>query len=189
MWKNTTKRALFTCQLATTFTDQYPLMKNISIILVATIALIFIYGCEKDEKPYVPVERCPDLTRNMDTINKYIHGTWQWLEEKRYDRYKNEYVYFTPKTPGWYNLSISLSGDTIRFFKNNIPDSVYRFKIQRELEITNYPTDSLPVIAYYSFYNGVIRNYVPIMMCKKQMLLQYQFDSDIAGEDVYQRRY
>jgi len=164
-------------------------MKNAFILLVAGIALLFIYGCEKEEKPYVPVVKCQELTQNMDTINRYIHGEWEWLEEKRYDRYQNKYLYFTPNSPGWYRRSIKLSGDTIRFYKNNVLyDSVYQFKIQREFEITNFPSDSLPVLAYYSLYRGVIYYYVPIMICKDQLLMQGQFDSDINGEEIWKRK-
>src|SRR5258705_2751802 len=72
-------------------------MKYLSVLILITIG--FLYGCGKEEKPYVPIQRCPDLTRNMDSISKYIHGTWEWVEEKRYERNKNDYVYYTPNSP------------------------------------------------------------------------------------------
>jgi hypothetical protein len=162
-------------------------MKNILTSLVASIVLFFASGCEREKKPYVPVQRCPDLTRNMDTISKYIHGTWEWLEEMRIDRYSG-IQYFTPNTPGWYSLTVKLSNDTAKFFVNNFPDSVFQFRIQKWMEITNYPTDSIPVIAYYSFYTGVRRNAIPIMICKDQLLMQNQLVSSIFGENVWRRK-
>lgn len=52
----------------------------------------------------------------MDTILKYIRGTWNWVEEKRFNRITQEYEYFTPIDFGtWF---LNFSGDTAKFFKN-----------------------------------------------------------------------
>jgi hypothetical protein len=161
-------------------------MKNNLILLAAVIVLLLAYGCEKEEKPYVPVVRCPNLTRDIDTINKYIRGDWEFLEELRCSWDGCQYL--TPKSSGMYHITLKLSNDTARFFKNNMPDSVYNFKIQREFEISNYPPDSLPVIVYYSFYTGIRRTYVPIMICKNQLLMQYQFVSSSVGERIWTRK-
>ena len=161
-------------------------MKNAFILLVAGIAILFIYGCEKEEKPYVPVVRCTSLTRDIDTINTFIHGTWEFLEELRCSWDGCQYL--TPKSPGMNRITLKLSNDTARFFKNSMPDSVYKFRIQREFEISNYPPDSLPVIVYYSFYTGLRRTYVPIMICENQLLMQHQFVSSIVGESIWVRK-
>jgi hypothetical protein len=150
-------------------------MKHLSILIL--ISIIFLYGCEKKEEPYVPIQRCPDLTRNMDTINKYIHGTWEWKEEKIYDRYKNEY-----------ERTMRLFADTAIISIPNIPDSVFRFRIQWQFEITGFPTDSLPMLVYYSFYTGIRQNAVPIKICKNQLLLQRQLVSSIQGEALWIRK-
>ena len=161
-------------------------MKNFLILIL--IFLIIFCGCEKENKAYVPIERCSDLTRNMDTINKYIQGTWEWIEEKRYDRYQNGYIYFTPKTPGWTERKMKLFLDTAIISIPNTQDSTFRFKIQWFFEITGFPSDSLPVIAYYSFYTGLRKNAIPIMICKNQLLLQHQFVSSNFGEDIWVRK-
>ena len=161
-------------------------MKNRSSLIIFFV-LVFC-ACKKEDKPYVPVQRCLNFSRNIDTINRYINGTWEWLEEKRYDRDKQEYVYYTPNSPGWYYLTLKLSGDTAKFFVNNLPDSIYQFRIQRLYEITNYPPDSLPVIAYYSFFTGIRRNAIPVMICKDQLLMYDQMSSDIGGEHLWIRK-
>lgn len=159
-------------------------MKYLSfLILIATISF---YGCEEKEKPYIPVQLCSDMTNNIDSINKYIHGTWKWVEEKRYNRITREYEYATPKDYG-YNLTQIFSGDTLKFFKNTTPDSVYQFKIQRELEISNIPTDSTTVVAYYSFYTMQSRGYVAIMICKNQLLMLHDTYRDGIGRTLWMR--
>lgn len=161
-------------------------MKNILASIVVITIFLFAYGCGKEKKPYVPVVRCPDLTRNIDTINRYIQGTWEFLEELRCSWDGCQYL--TPSSPGMYRTTLKLSSDTARFFKNNTPDSVYKFRIQREFEISNYAPDSLPVIVYYSFYTGIRRTYVPIMICKDQLLMQHQLVSSFVGESIWARK-
>ena len=161
-------------------------MKNLLILLLVTF--FSFCACKKENKPYIPVTRCPDLTRNIDTINTYIQGEWEWVEERRYDRDRGEYVYYTAYSPGWYHLSIKLNGDTVKLFVNGLPDSTYQFKIQRLSEITNYPLDSLPVLVYYSFYTRLRRNAIPIMICKDQLLMQYQIMADNLGEDIWMKK-
>ena len=159
-------------------------MKCLSFLIL--ICVIFFCGCDKEE-PYVPIKKCPDLTRNMDTINKYIQGTWKWVENNKYNRLKNEYEYSTPKTRG-YNITLILSGDTARFYKNENIDSTYQFRIQRELEITGIATDSLPVLVYYSFYTGLRRSYVPILICKYQLLMHYGGFNDLLDESIWEKK-
>jgi hypothetical protein len=161
-------------------------MKHLSVLIL--ISIIFFYGCEKKEEPYVPIQRCPDLTRNMDTLNKYIHGTWDWREEMRYDRSQNGYLYLTPNTPGRSERTMRLFADTAVISIPNIADSVFRFRIQRQFEITGFPTDSLPMLVYYSFYTGIRQNAIPIKICKNQLLLQHQFISSIYGEFLWVRK-
>ena len=165
---------------------RYPFMRNQLLSFLLVVCLV--YSCKKEEetKPYEPIQRNPDLSRNIDSINKYIQGTWEWKEELRvsWDGIR----YLTPQTPGMHHDYLKLSNDTARFFRDNKYDSVYKFRIQRELEITNYPTDSMWVIVYYSFYTGLRRSYVPILISKNQLLMQHQFVSSIVGENIWVRK-
>ncbi len=160
--------------------------KPIFLLIVITISFI---ACKKEKQdgPYVPIVRCTDLSRNMDTINHYIKGNWEWAEEYRVTRLRGA-EYITPNTPGFDRISLKFSGDTARFFVNGLPDSVYRFRIQRMLEITNYPTDSLPVLVYYSFYTSLRKSHVPVMICKNQLLMQHQYVSSFVGENIWERK-
>jgi virulence-associated protein VapD len=145
------------------------------------------FSCSKDDpKPYVPVKRCPDLTRNRDTINTYIHGTWEWIEEKRFDRLTG-IVYVTPQSNNSYHITLKYSGDTAYRWKNNIIDSIYRFRIEDFSVISNIPEDTIPVVSYYSFYTNEWRGAVPILVCKDQLLMQYQLVTSGGGEEIWLR--
>jgi hypothetical protein len=158
-------------------------MKHLFLLLLISGLLC---RCKKEAQLYKPVERSPDLTRNMDTILKYIHGDWVWLEEKRWDQINGRYIYLTPKTEG-YTSKLKLVGDTAKFYKSDLPDSVYTFKIARENEVTIwYPEDTLPVIAYYGF-DGKLRHYIPVKISKDQFLMQSQYVSSVVGEDLWRR--
>lgn len=161
-------------------------MKNLLFYFLIVICLG--YGCRKEDNPYVPVQRCPDLTRNIDTINKYIIGTWGWLEEEFYDRRTNSLVYYTPYSPGRNKKTLHFLGNKVQISGYGTYDGTYQFRIHRLLEFTNYPTDSLPVLVYYYINTGQRMSPIPIMICKDQMLFQSQIWSDIAGEDVWRRK-
>lgn len=94
----------------------------------------------------------------------------------------------TPNTPGQKRLFWFLSGDTAKLHFENQPDSIYRFRIQREYEITNYVTDSLPVLAFYGLIDNLRRSYVPIMICPNQLLTQHQYVSSFFGESLWVKK-
>ena len=157
-------------------------------LLIIFVGLFVCSACDKDktDKPYVPIIRCPDMTRNMDTINNYIRGNWEWVEEYRVTRTFQGWV--TPNTPGENHLSLKLYGDTLQFFTNNRPDSFYNFRIRLLSDLTNYPDDSLPIIYYTRFYTGMGGGVIPIKICKNQLLMQHQYVSSIIGERLWIRK-
>ena len=161
-------------------------MKNL-INSVITLSLLLFFSCSKDDpKPYVPVKRCPDLTRNRDTINTYIHGTWEWIEVKRIDRY-NGIQYITPESPNSYRMTLKISNDTAYRYINDLQDSVFRFKIESYSILTNIPEDTIPVLSYYSFYTGIRWGAVPILICRNQLLMQYQYVTSSSSDAIWRR--
>jgi hypothetical protein len=152
---------------------------------VAFLALLLANACKKEEKPYVPVVRCENFTRNVDSINLYIQGNWNWVEEYRVSRTGEEYI--RPNTSGYYPIKLSISGDTASFYVNHIPDSVYQFKIKKLSEFTNYSEDTVPVLVYYSFFTGIRKTHVPILICRNQILMQHQYVSSFVGERLWLR--
>jgi hypothetical protein len=161
-------------------------MKNYSILIL--LSIFILCACKKENGPYVPVSLCPGLSNNMDTINKYIGGAWEFVEEKRVNYERNAFVYYTPNSTGWYHLTLKLSGDTAKFFVNGFADSTFGFKILRMSEVSNYPDDSFPILAYYSFFTGIRRSAIPIMVCEHQLLMQLGLGSDVAGDEVWIRK-
>jgi hypothetical protein len=159
----------------------FNLMKKPVLPIFLFTAILF--SCKKEHKPYVPVQRCADLTRNIDTINLYIRGNWRFVEELRFSR---EYglQYLTPDSEGEGHWTLKISGDTATFFTNNVQDVSYRFRIQRELEITNFSTDSMPCLVFYKFASSQPTIYVPVLICRNQLLMQDQYVSSFGGETL-----
>lgn len=138
---------------------------------------------------YKPVQIPCSLTKNLDTARLYIQGTWQWIEEKRYNRGLQKTEYLTPQNQS-YTLTLKLSNDTARYFKNNQTDSVYTFKIQRLTEIsgTNFPEDNDPVLVFYKLHNGIRHSHVAFKICSNYLLLQYQYVTSIGGETIWKKQ-
>ena len=152
------------------------------------ITLIFLtFSCKKKpDEEYIPVHIPCTLSKNLDTARLYILGTWQWLEEKRYNRSLQKTVYLTPQNQG-YTLTMSIANDTLRFYKNNKPDSVYTYKIllQHDITGTDYPEDGEPALVFYRLHDGLRSNYVPLKICNNYLLLQHQYVSSIVGERTW----
>ena len=154
------------------------------------ITLLFLGWCCKDKPtPYVPVTIPCTLSRDIDTIKLNIKGTWEWLEEKRYYLGQQGPVYLTPKTEG-YTSRMVIGNDTLRFFKNSKPDSVYTYKIIRWKEIsgTNFHEDELPVLAFYRLYDNRRASFVPLKICIDYLLFQHQYVTSIGGEQIWKRQ-
>jgi len=157
------------------------------------IHLLFLtFSCCKRrplEQEYQPVQITCDLTNDLDSCKTLILGNWTWLEEKRVNRLLQKFEYLTPQNQG-YTLSLRLLNDTARFFKNNLPDSVYTFKVVRLTEIsgTNFPEDYDPVLVFYNLHNGLRDSYVPIKVCRNYLLLQYQYVRSIEGEKIWKKQ-
>ena len=160
-------------------------------LLFLSTLLVSLFCCCKKNKTmeYQPVQIPCELTKNMDTARLYIQGRWQWLEERRMSQSQGQLVYLTPQNQG-YTLSMKLSNDTARFFRNSRPDSVYTFKIQRLAEIsgTNFPEDQDTVLVFYNLYNGMRNSYVPLKICGNYLLLQYQYVSSVVGEVIWKKQ-
>lgn len=162
-------------------------MKRYLIILLFS----FFCCCKKKQvqNEYQPNVIPCTLSKDIDTVKFYIQGTWEWLEERRPNRLLQEMEYLTPQNQG-YTLTLKLYNDTARFFKNNQPDSVYTYKIQRLTEITelHFPEDSVPVLVYYNLNNGIRAWHVPIKICSNYILLQSQYVTSIGGEAIWKRQ-
>ena len=161
-------------------------MKPIFIIIL----LFSIFSCKKKPaEEYIPVQIPCILSKNIDTVKLYLQGTWEWLEEKRYNRGNPVPIYLTPKNQG-YTSTIQIGKDTLRFYKDNKPDSVYTYKIllQHDITGTNYPEDQDPALAFYRLYDGLRNNYVPLKICHDYLLLQYQFVTSVGGEIILKRQ-
>lgn len=160
--------------------------------LLTLVLLVNLLGCKHDdilpcqlEDVQTPYVLTCKTTKDIDTIRMYIHGKWTWLQEKRQQRGQPT-EYLTPKTEG-YSLEFKLQNDTATFYKCNTVDAVYRFRIVRLKEIsgTYFPEDEDPVLAYYDLTTGLRFHHVPILICSDMLVLQHQFVSSFAGEEIW----
>ena len=112
-----------------------------------------------------------------------VHGSGR---KKIFSRELGGYYYLTPQTQG-YSATLTLSNDTARFYKNNQPDSINRFSILTEKDVTTMPEDSLPVIAYYRLQTGLMESYFRIKICKNFLVTEQSYSGDIAGDDIWEK--
>lgn len=170
-----------------------PTMKLICIVLFFTV---FVCCTDKEidkpietEEEYKPVQILCTLSNNLDTVKLQIPGTWEWIEEKRWNDLVQKFDYLTPKTQG-YTLRMKLNRDTITFYKNNVIQDINTYKILRQGEVTgtNYPDDENTVIVYYRIPEGTRIHFVPLKMCGNYMVLQHQYVSSVVGPKIWERR-
>ena len=77
----------------------------------------------------------------------------------------------------------------IAIFKNNVADSIYKYKILKQADVTgtNNPDDNEPVLVFYNTYNSLRTNYVPIKSCGNYLILQFQAVTSIGGEQIWKK--
>lgn len=158
-------------------------MKNrLPIIFI----IIFLSACDKEIEPYKPIEICADISRSHDSITKHIHGNWEWVEGKRLNSVDNFFYFITPKTEG-YKIRLRITGDSAWFFKNGVSSSLYKFLILKESDITNWPDDNLPVIAFYDLNSGVRQSYFRIKICQSYLVTELLYRSEVGSDRIYKR--
>jgi len=162
-------------------------MKN----LLLTIILFSQVCCKKQPKKeteYIPFVITCNLSSDLDTIKQSFNGTWEFVQEKRVERIQEGFYYLTPQSQG-YNLRMQIIYDTVKYFRNTTQDSVYRYKILKQADITgtNNPDDNEPVLVFYNTYNGLRNSYVPIKSCGNYLILQFQAVTSIVGEQIWKK--
>ena len=142
-------------------------------LFIKLLFIIFV-SCKK-EQAYQPVQISCNLTKDLDSCRALIGGTWTWLETKIPNPLYGRDDYIRAKTEG-YTRSISVINDTVRFYRNNRPDSVYTYKILKltELTGTNYPEDNYPVLVFYQLHSGRRYDFVFLNICREYLYLDYE---------------
>lgn len=151
--------------------------------ILPLLFILFLFSCKKEERPYQPVQLSRDLSSNMDTIQKYLPGKWVWIEERQLTRMG--YIFSTPKTQKSFEF-LSLSGDTIIYFRTVGKSLVERYKIVPEKEITLWPEDEHPILATYDFVTGDLASYYRIKICKDQLVLATNYRGE-SPDRIYKR--
>lgn len=152
-------------------------MRAIPLILF----LLSIYSCKKDSNiPYQPVQVCSDLSNNIDSINKYIHGKWNWAEDKYLDRSSSNMVYITPKTTG-YIRTMNITDSTITFYKNYFIQDKYKYKVAKGSDIPYFGSGNEVYLEFRDFKTGNYYGFVPISICSEYLVFYSMGDPAIIG--------
>ena len=154
------------------------------LLFITLLLFQLLFSCKK----YQPPEINCSLTNEIDSIKKFLPGTWVWLHEKRFNRREQKYEYLTPKTEG-YSLTLKFDGNKAYYYKNNRPDSVYYYDVVRENTIPGtYPGDSLPVVIFYTMNTGLRYDHFPVRICPSFMIMQYEFISSVVGDYTWRKQ-
>ena len=153
-------------------------------VIIGLIAIFF--SCHKHpDLPYQPAQVCSGISSNVDSVNKYIHGRWNYVEEKRWDRSTFSFQYITPQTKG-YIENITIADSTITFYKNFIRIGTYKFKVVKESDLFTIAGDD----AFFVFLDpktNYITNVVPISACSQFLVFHFEAISDFTGAITYKK--
>lgn len=153
------------------------------LLFITLLLFQFLFSCKK----YQPPEINCGLTNEIDSIKKFLPGTWVWLHEKRWNQREGKYEYLTPKTEG-YSLTLNFDANKAYYFKNNRPDSVYTYKLELLSSITNFPEDSIPILVFYTISTGKRHTFIPIQICPSFLIMQYQYVRSIEGDFTWKKQ-
>ena len=157
--------------------------------ILSTLLSFFLISCTKNDQEYIPVKITCTLTKDIDTAQKLINGTWDWLEEERFDQRQQKFVFLTPTSQG-YSLKMIFQNDTVTFFKNNQMQIAYTYSIVplKVISGTSYPEDEDPVIVFYNIPTGIRDTHVPFKICTNFLLMQYQFVRSVDGQQIWKKQ-
>ncbi len=153
------------------------------LLLITLLLFQLLFSCKK----YQPPEITCSLTNEIDSIKKFLPGTWIWLHEKRFNQREGKYEYLTPKTEG-YSLTLKFDANKAYYYKNNRPDSVYNYKIELLSSITGFPEDSLPILVFYTISNATRYSFVPVKTCPSFLLMQYEIVASVTGNYTWRKQ-
>lgn len=170
-------------------------LKNITGLVFLCLILLFNSCMNNDIKDPCKLENVDTpfvvpckLSKDIDTVKIYIHGSWTWLQEARAVRELQTTKYFTPKTEK-YSLELKFHGDTATYYRCDKVDAIYKFAIVKLKEIsgTNFPEDEDPVLIYYDLNTGLRQTHVPIVICNGYCILQYEYVSSFVGPFTWKK--
>ncbi len=149
-------------------------MRIASLVLSSLILLVIFTQCKKDPTAIpTPVYNCNNPTRSIDSAKKWIIGKWDWVEEKRAVR-GSGFRYLTPATEG-YNFGYHFSHDTAFSTYNGVISDTTKYRFGLFSDFTLMPEDSLPVIAFFDITTGARTDFVPYIICKDTLLLEFGY--------------
>lgn len=163
-------------------------MRNRVAYSVAFLLLVVAaWSCTKEEKPYVPLKVCSDISNKKQAIDSYLQGSWKWLEDKSYE-YGGCVIYNTPKTAGFLEV-VTINSNQIEFMrhgKGGIETTIFDYTIRREGESTFMPSDSLWTLTIFD-QNQKPLNYWRVYICSTHLILQNAFRGEYYPDRTYKK--
>ena len=157
-----------------------------SILFVVSIVIIsFFSQCKKHEiEPTIP---CTDPIQDSAISKSLMRGTWNWVSEYYVQPFTGNVFFKTPSTEGYTRKIVFLNESELQFFKNNTLQDKYKYDIEREKVYTNFPLDSTYVLVFKDYTSSTETNYVYFTVCSNTLLLNFQFRSDLEGQEKWSR--
>lgn len=147
------------------------------------IILIFLLSACKKDKVHYDIS-CDKPSNDISISSQLIIGSWTWVSELYRQQSNGQYILKTPQTEG-YTRKLTASNSTIEYFKNNTFEQKYRYEFVIEKSITNYPDDTTNVLVFKDFVTGQRSNYVHYKICNDTLTLNFQFRSDLIGQEKW----
>ncbi|MEY4905275.1 MAG: hypothetical protein RLZZ292_3090 [Bacteroidota bacterium] len=162
------------------------MMKNIFFF---AILLFWGFSCRKktiNEEPVeIPKFTCKDATNKISISKKWIKGTWHWSSETTF--FTESPKVKTPQTEQ-YNETLVLEDSIISLYRNGNLLSTRQYALDLERELTNYASDTMPVLLFRYKNNQNYESCVSYKVCKDTLFLDWSVRSDLAGREVWYKK-
>ncbi len=159
------------------------------IILFCILAIVYgINSCKKEESPPVSYNIPCSQPIQDSIISKFLfQGNWKWISEYYTVPFTGNVIIKTPATEG-YSRNMTIDAAVIEFFKNDTLEAKFKYNIEKELTVTNYPDDSAYVLVFYDYMTNISTNYVHFKICNDSLRLNFDIRSDIHGRDTWSKQ-
>jgi hypothetical protein len=154
-------------------------------LFVLTIPSLF--ACKKDNQKghdsiVVP---CNLKTENIDSVRLLIPAVYNWAYSTIIARGVESYNE-TPRTVHQSRKYIFDKNGTVSYYVNSKQEALYKYEVDYEFKITNYPSDSSTVIIFSDKQTGYRVGFYRVKICNDSAVLTNPFNS-VTSIDLFKR--
>jgi hypothetical protein len=151
------------------------------------VAISSLVACKKtnqnnNDSILVP---CSLKTKNIDSVGSLISGVYNWAYSTITARGVESYNE-TPQTINQNRKYIFDKNGTVYYFVNNKQEASYKYEVDYEFKVTNYPLDSSTVIIFSDKQTDYLVDFYRIKICNDSAILTNPYNS-ISKVEFYKR--